>query len=118
MVRRAFEAGWGFAVTKTFSLDKDIVTNVAPRIVRGTTSGITFFSVQNIYLASVHLHRVHLKNMSQRSLVLKNYLDAMVIQVILVTFIDDAVTQGFWSNLGSYILSSHSKIAKFPFLIV
>jgi dihydropyrimidine dehydrogenase (NADP+) len=39
MVRRAFEAGWGFAVTKTFSLDKDIVTNVAPRIVRGTTSG-------------------------------------------------------------------------------
>ena len=31
MIRRGFEAGWGFAVTKTFSLDKDIVTNVAPR---------------------------------------------------------------------------------------
>ena len=29
--RRGFEAGWGFAVTKTFSLDKDIVINVAPR---------------------------------------------------------------------------------------
>jgi dihydropyrimidine dehydrogenase (NADP+) len=39
MIRRAFEAGWGFAVTKTFSLDKDLVTNVSPRIVRGTTSG-------------------------------------------------------------------------------
>ncbi len=35
MIRRAFEAGWGFAVTKTFSLIKDIVTNVSPRIVRG-----------------------------------------------------------------------------------
>uniref|UniRef100_A0A0A9X1F1 Dihydropyrimidine dehydrogenase [NADP(+)] n=1 Tax=Lygus hesperus TaxID=30085 RepID=A0A0A9X1F1_LYGHE len=38
MIRRAFEAGWGFAVTKTFGLDKDLVTNVSPRIVRGTTS--------------------------------------------------------------------------------
>lgn len=39
MNRRAFEAGWGFALTKTYSLDHDIVTNVSPRIVRGTTSG-------------------------------------------------------------------------------
>jgi dihydropyrimidine dehydrogenase (NADP+) len=39
MIRRAFEAGWGFAITKTFSLDKDLVTNVSPRIVRGTTFG-------------------------------------------------------------------------------
>ncbi|KAE8750240.1 hypothetical protein FOCC_FOCC003048 [Frankliniella occidentalis] len=31
-------AGWGFAVTKTFALDKDIVTNVSPRIVKGSTS--------------------------------------------------------------------------------
>ena len=38
MIRRAFEAGWSFAVTKTFSLDKDLVTNVSPRIVKGTTS--------------------------------------------------------------------------------
>ena len=65
--RRGFEAGWGFAVTKTYGLDKvlkshslsflqswrrrydfesihvkDIVTNVAPRIVRGTTSGHSY----------------------------------------------------------------------------
>lgn len=39
MIRRAFLAGWGFAVTKTFALDKDLVTNVSPRIVRGTTFG-------------------------------------------------------------------------------
>lgn len=32
MIARAFRAGWGFAVTKTFSNDKDIVTNVSPRI--------------------------------------------------------------------------------------
>lgn len=38
MIRRAFEAGWAFAVTKTFSLDKDMITNVSPRIVKGTTS--------------------------------------------------------------------------------
>jgi dihydropyrimidine dehydrogenase (NADP+) len=32
MIRRSFELGWGFAVTKTFCLDKDAVTNVSPRI--------------------------------------------------------------------------------------
>ena len=31
MIRRGFEAGWGFALTKTFVLDHDIVTNVSPR---------------------------------------------------------------------------------------
>jgi dihydropyrimidine dehydrogenase (NADP+) len=50
MIRRAFEAGWGFAVTKTFSLDKDLVTNVSPRIVRGTTSGHHFGPGQGAYL--------------------------------------------------------------------
>lgn len=39
MIRRAYEAGWGFVVTKTFVLDKDAIVNVSPRIVRGTTSG-------------------------------------------------------------------------------
>ncbi|NXD51522.1 DPYD dehydrogenase, partial [Corvus moneduloides] len=50
MIRRAFEAGWGFAVTKTFSLDKDIVTNVSPRIVRGTTSGPLYGPGQGSFL--------------------------------------------------------------------
>jgi len=36
MLRRAFELGWGFAVTKTFVLDKDEIVNVAPRIFKGT----------------------------------------------------------------------------------
>jgi len=39
MIRRSFEAGWGFTVTKTFGCDHDLVTNVAPRITRGTTNG-------------------------------------------------------------------------------
>jgi len=39
MIRRGFESGWGFVVTKTFCLDKDIITNVSPRMARGTTSG-------------------------------------------------------------------------------
>eukprot|EP01027_Heterolobosea_sp_BB2_P012612 GEZU01018261.1.p1 GENE.GEZU01018261.1~~GEZU01018261.1.p1 ORF type:complete len:1036 (-),score=376.97 GEZU01018261.1:102-3209(-) len=50
MIKRAFEAGWGFAVTKTFSLDKDLVTNVSPRIVRGTTSGHTYGPHQSSFL--------------------------------------------------------------------
>ncbi|XP_023660318.2 dihydropyrimidine dehydrogenase [NADP(+)] [Paramormyrops kingsleyae] len=50
MIRRAFEEGWGFAVTKTFSLDKDLVTNVSPRIVRGTTSGHIFGPGQGSFL--------------------------------------------------------------------
>ncbi|XP_035270720.1 dihydropyrimidine dehydrogenase a, tandem duplicate 1 [Anguilla anguilla] len=50
MIRRAFEEGWGFALTKTFSLDKDLVTNVSPRIVRGTTSGYNFGPGQGSFL--------------------------------------------------------------------
>ena len=50
MIRRGFEAGWAFVVTKTFSLDKDIVTNVAPRIVRGTTSGHHYGPGQGAFL--------------------------------------------------------------------
>lgn len=50
MIRRGFEAGWGFAVTKTFSLDKDVVTNVSPRIVRGTTSGHLYGPGQGAFL--------------------------------------------------------------------
>ncbi|XP_033737186.1 dihydropyrimidine dehydrogenase [NADP(+)]-like isoform X1 [Pecten maximus] len=50
MIRRSFEQGWGFALTKTFALDKDIVTNVSPRIVRGTTSGHLFGPGQGAFL--------------------------------------------------------------------
>uniref|UniRef100_A0A2K6EH40 Dihydropyrimidine dehydrogenase [NADP(+)] n=1 Tax=Propithecus coquereli TaxID=379532 RepID=A0A2K6EH40_PROCO len=50
MIRRAFEAGWSFALTKTFSLDKDIVTNVSPRIIRGTTSGPMYGPGQSSFL--------------------------------------------------------------------
>ena len=50
MIRRAFDAGWSFAVTKTFSLDKDLITNVSPRIVRGTTSGHSYGPGQGSFL--------------------------------------------------------------------
>ncbi|XP_042900300.2 dihydropyrimidine dehydrogenase [NADP(+)] [Parasteatoda tepidariorum] len=50
MIRRAFESGWAFALTKTFSLEKDIVTNVSPRIVRGTTSGHIYGPGQGSFL--------------------------------------------------------------------
>ncbi|XP_067892960.1 dihydropyrimidine dehydrogenase [NADP(+)]-like isoform X1 [Heterodontus francisci] len=50
MIRRAFEEGWAFALTKTFSLDKDIVTNVSPRIIRGMTSGPVYGPGQSSFL--------------------------------------------------------------------
>lgn len=50
MIRRAFEQGWAFAVTKTFALDKDMVTNVSPRIVRGVTAGHSFGPQQGAFL--------------------------------------------------------------------
>uniref|UniRef100_A0A1A9WDB6 Dihydropyrimidine dehydrogenase [NADP(+)] n=1 Tax=Glossina brevipalpis TaxID=37001 RepID=A0A1A9WDB6_9MUSC len=50
MIRRAFEQGWAFAVTKTFGLDKDMVTNVSPRIVRGVTSGYHYGPQQGSFL--------------------------------------------------------------------
>uniref|UniRef100_A0A670YCN3 Dihydropyrimidine dehydrogenase [NADP(+)] n=1 Tax=Pseudonaja textilis TaxID=8673 RepID=A0A670YCN3_PSETE len=50
MIHRAFEAGWAFALTKTFSLDKDIVTNVSPRIIRGTTTGPMYGPGQGSFL--------------------------------------------------------------------
>lgn len=50
MIDRAFDAGWGFAVTKTFSLDKDLVTNVSPRIIRGSTTGHLFGPGQSAFM--------------------------------------------------------------------
>lgn len=50
MIRRAFEQGWAFALTKTFSLEKDLVTNVSPRIVKGTTSGHHYGPGQGSFL--------------------------------------------------------------------
>lgn len=36
MIRRAFECGWGYVVTKTFGLEENLITNVAPRIFKST----------------------------------------------------------------------------------
>ena len=67
MIRRAFEAGWGFAVTKTYVLDHDIVTNVSPRIIRGTTSGHVYGPGQgsflNIELISEKFARYWVRNL-------------------------------------------------------
>ncbi|XP_043464219.1 dihydropyrimidine dehydrogenase [NADP(+)] isoform X3 [Leptopilina heterotoma] len=69
MIRRAFQAGWGFTVTKTFCLDKDYVTNVSPRIVKGTTSrhryGPEQGSFLNIELISEKSERYWLKSVTE-----------------------------------------------------
>ncbi|EYC24357.1 hypothetical protein Y032_0014g2463 [Ancylostoma ceylanicum] len=50
MCRRAFEQGWGFVLTKSIVPDKDLVTNVSPRIVRGSTSGPIYGPNQGSFL--------------------------------------------------------------------
>ncbi|KAG5899483.1 hypothetical protein JTB14_015194 [Gonioctena quinquepunctata] len=50
MIRRSFEQGWSYVVTKTFCLDKNQVTNISPRIVRGTTSGDNYGPQQGSFL--------------------------------------------------------------------
>ena len=50
MIRRGFENGWGFAVTKTYSLDKYCPVNASPRIVGATTSGFHWGPHQSSYL--------------------------------------------------------------------
>ena len=40
MIKRAFDVGWGFAVVKTFVLDKDTVSNVSPRIFKSTSNNL------------------------------------------------------------------------------
>ena len=50
MIRRGFQQGWGFVVTKTFSLDKDFVTNISPRIVNGCTASAKYGPHQSSFL--------------------------------------------------------------------
>ena len=51
MMRRAFEEGWVLQLSKTFTLNKDINDkNVAPRIVRETTSVHNFGPNQGAFL--------------------------------------------------------------------
>ena len=50
MIRRGFQQGWGFAITKTFALDKDRVVNVSPRIVRSTINKQWFGPEQEGFL--------------------------------------------------------------------
>jgi len=87
MIRRAFEAGWGFAVTKTFSLLKDLVTNVSPRIVRGTTSGHRFGPNQgsflNIELISEKTEAYWLKAIKELK---QDFPDRIVIASIMCSF--------------------------------
>eukprot|EP00761_Pharyngomonas_kirbyi_P003127 gb/GECH01003131.1/.p1 GENE.gb/GECH01003131.1/~~gb/GECH01003131.1/.p1 ORF type:complete len:1040 (+),score=276.95 gb/GECH01003131.1/:1-3120(+) len=90
MIRRAFEAGWGFAVTKTFSLDKDLVTNVSPRIVRGTTSGAHYgphqSSFMNIELISEKTCAYWCESVKELK---KEFPDRVVIASIMCSFNKD-----------------------------
>ncbi|KAI5732031.1 hypothetical protein M8J77_020136 [Diaphorina citri] len=90
MVRRAFENGWGFAVTKTFSLQKDMVTNVSPRIVKGTTSrhlyGPEQGSFLNIELISEKTEEYWLTSITELK---RDFPDRILIASIMCTYNKD-----------------------------
>lgn len=55
MIKRAFEAGWGGAVTKTLGLNKDLMANVTPRLASLSFPGKTdepkkLYGLENIEL--------------------------------------------------------------------
>lgn len=94
MIGRAFEQGWGFAVTKTFSMDKDLVTNVSPRIVRGSTSGPKYGPGQgsflNIELISEKTASYWIKGIKELK---KKFPDHVVIASIMAAYVkEDWVT--------------------------
>jgi dihydropyrimidine dehydrogenase (NADP+) len=90
MIRRSFEAGWGFALTKTYSLDHDIVTNVSPRIVRGTTSGHNYGPGQgsfiNIELISEKYASYWCKSITELK---RDFPDRILIASIMCGFIEE-----------------------------
>ncbi|CAG9760419.1 unnamed protein product [Ceutorhynchus assimilis] len=90
MIRRSFEQGWGFVVTKTFSLDKDEVTNISPRIVRGTTSGHNYGPQQgsflNIEVISEKYCDVWLKGIRELK---QDFPQKVVIASIMCAFIEE-----------------------------
>ncbi|EDW51287.1 GM13670 [Drosophila sechellia] len=94
MIRRAFEQGWGFVVTKTFGLDKDLVTNVSPRIVRGTTSGYKYGPQQgcflNIELISEKRAEYWLKSIGELK---RDFPEKIVIASIMCSFNEDDWTE-------------------------
>ncbi|CAF0828642.1 unnamed protein product [Brachionus calyciflorus] len=87
MIRRAFEAGWGFCVTKTYGLDHDIVTNVSPRIVRGTTSGHVYGPGQGSFLNIELISEKYARYWCQSIKELKeDFPDRIIIASIMCTF--------------------------------
>ena len=88
IMRRAFENGWGFLVTKTYGLDKDIVTNVSPRIVRGTTGGDWNFgpnqaSFLNIELISEKTEQYWLQSIRELK---RDYPDQILIASVMAAY--------------------------------
>ncbi|KAJ8924809.1 hypothetical protein NQ315_000963 [Exocentrus adspersus] len=90
MIRRCFEQGWGFVVTKTFCLDKDEVTNVSPRIVRGTTSGYHYGPQQSSFLNIELISEKHMEYWLQGIRELKNdFPTKIVIASIMCAYIEE-----------------------------
>ncbi|CAL8076236.1 unnamed protein product [Calicophoron daubneyi] len=102
MIRRAFEEGWGFAVTKTFVLEKDEVTNVSPRIVRSRVSGDLVGPDQagflNIELISEKTTKYWLQSISELK---RDFPDRIIIASIMCGY-----SQEDWTKLSKMAAES------------
>lgn len=88
LCRRAFDNGWGFVVSKTWGLDKDICTNVSPRIVRGTTThdanlGPNQGAFLNIELISEKTEQYWLQSTRE---ITRDYPDQVFIASVMASF--------------------------------
>lgn len=94
MIRRGFEAGWGFALTKTYGLDHDLVTNVAPRIIRGTTSGPNYGPGQGSFLNIELISEKYAKYWCQSITELKkDFPEKIIIASIMCAYNEDDWTK-------------------------
>jgi dihydropyrimidine dehydrogenase (NADP+) len=99
MIDRAFELGWGFAVTKTYSLDKDMITNVSPRIVStGIRTGSNPTGFTNIELISEKTAEYWIKGVKELK---EKHPDKVVISSIMAGY-----SKEDWQELAIMTLES------------
>lgn len=84
MIRRAFEVGYDFAVVKTYTLDKDAVVNVSPRIFKPSADSLKLEpSFGNIELISEKTAEYWIKGAHE---IKRDFPDKILISSVMVPY--------------------------------
>ncbi len=97
MMGRAFEAGWGGAVTKTLVVDSDSIVNVTPRLASLSFPGSAdepkkIYAFENIELTTDRSFEIWLKEIEELR---KNYPE----HVVIASIMDDASKPDGWQMM-------------------